>query len=508
MRRTEKASLAWAPSDAIFDRETARQRCPDHRSLTLRGGEGEEGHSHSIVRGSNCSGDRSTKNYSASTKSIRRRSSGGCNARGRLLSSGGRSLWGIAQEADELSQSNFVTGVFADVRAGASAAALATEKEGGTRKPWKAVEVTAAAYGEASLYNRKSTGSVPACTIVTNRSSLDLTSSELMDPRTEENYEAEQEDPVSCNDDTATGDTILWLSQTLPSPRSESVPPKRNNLPGSGDALASAEGVSTEMAHKLAAQHIACAPLAAVSALFPDWEENVRFIFRQNIAELRKALKCINATLSEDKAAVAAAMEVKVQGACREDGLIEEKPEDSGLGKSNAKAEALLFFESVILEALELRASGRLLTTPPADNGEESVNNPDVALVSRRPNDKSDSGNLANGTERVTIERDRVEEEGGIKIDGGDTYHDVWDNRGDFCSAGEGSDEKVAGTATGGGVCSNAPDELVTVQVGSAKSSSHLGKSSNHSNLEGEHCSRDKGGTNTYIYRRKGKKSR
>ncbi|CAM9750300.1 unnamed protein product, partial [Scytosiphon promiscuus] len=63
-----------------------------------------------------------------------------------------RTLWGIAQGADELSQSNFVTGVFADIRAKHTATAA---ERGGRHGTPKRVVVTAAAYGDASLYNRR-----------------------------------------------------------------------------------------------------------------------------------------------------------------------------------------------------------------------------------------------------------------------------------------------------------------------------------------------------------------
>lgn len=321
-----------------------------------------------------------------SPKLTRRRSSGGgCSGvRGRVSSSKGRTLWGIAQEAEELSQSKFLTGVFADVRAETEA----TTARGHGRQRSRAATVTAAAYDEVSRYNRRSTRSAAA----DDSLSASLTNPAAIESCPEsppEIYDAEKRISGSAgavgsgagkrrrgndkpgvegvslfgNDDNATDEAISLLSQTLSDQRARApltpvAPSAEAEIPGM------ASGSEVE---KVVARHIALAPLAAVSRLFPEWEENVRFVFGQSAAELRDALESIDAALSEEEAAAATAA---AAGDARSLGRKERRETETGeegvedaAARRSGKAEALLFFEGVILEALELKTSDESPTT-------------------------------------------------------------------------------------------------------------------------------------------------
>eukprot|EP00903_Cladosiphon_okamuranus_P010440 g9876.t1 len=348
-----------------------------------------------------------------------------------------RTFWGIAQDADELSQSNFVTGVFADIRAECAATAAG-------EKPMPKVGTAAAApYGDASLYRRvrparpasrsaeagakataasvptpnlgsglggtRARGTATAAVCDGNGSSA-AGVGETRAPGGERSDldDGEGGDSDGAESVDAVDGAILLLSQTLSAgrqPRPSSavrVPPQRPKLsaldtPRSDGAASASEDVRKDdegkeeggeevEAARVAARHIAHAPVDAISRLFPKWKENVRFVFRQGTEELRKALKSVDAALSEEEAAVAGAANAS---AGREDALggdsgrrggspvargSKKHPGCSGGGK----AEALLFFQGVILEALDLKgpaAPSQHGSPPPRRHGEGDDDN-------------------------------------------------------------------------------------------------------------------------------------
>ncbi|CAB1097155.1 unnamed protein product [Ectocarpus sp. CCAP 1310/34] len=275
---------------------------------------------------------------------IRRRSGGGANGNGQRSTPGGdgsrarrgRTLWAIAQGADELSQSDFVTGVFADIRANSTGGVGGGA--GGkphAAKPGRRAAVTAAAYGDARLYNRRVVSSAAASpsalssTLCSDQGDTDEGMGGGRPGKSEREQSASQLNPSDENGgsggdgDDAVDDVIQLLSQTL----------SQASVSGGGGGTASAQNggqenggkkqeEEEEEAERFAARHIARAPVSSLSGLFPNWKENVGFVFRQGAAELQEALQGIVTALSEE----------------------EEK-----------EAEALVFFEGVILEALEAR---------------------------------------------------------------------------------------------------------------------------------------------------------
>ncbi|CAN0405719.1 unnamed protein product, partial [Hapterophycus canaliculatus] len=294
---------------------------------------------------------------------IRRRSSGGgggiyggvlgdngqspapAGGRGRGTGKSKRTLWGIAQGADELSQSNFVTGVFADIRAKHTAAAadrrrreVAADERSrrhGTRRG--RVFVTAAAYGDASLYNRRSgsagtaTGAgaagsadmdVAAHDAATGGTAATADDDDGIDERRRQEYASpvasDADEPNDFDDDengggasgadsdddnasAAMDGAILLLSQTLSASSAAARMAQRREpcaAPGKEQGDEAAEG-----ARVAAERHIGRAPAAALSGLFPRWKENIRFVFRQGAPDLREALGGIVAALSKEGAA-------------------------------------------------------------------------------------------------------------------------------------------------------------------------------------------------------------
>ncbi|CAM9395583.1 unnamed protein product [Ectocarpus sp. 6 AP-2014] len=267
---------------------------------------------------------------------IRRRSSGGANDNGPRSTPGGdgsrvrrgRTLWAIAQGADELSQSNFVTGVFADIKANSigSVGGGAGGKPHAA-KPGRRAAVTAAAYGDARLYNRRVGSSAAASvsalssTLCSNQGDIDAAtrSADAADTdkgmggrrpgKSEREQSVSQLNPSDENGDgggdDAFDDAIQLLSQTL----------SQASVSGRGGTASAQDGVQEnsgkkqeEEAERSAARHMARAPVSSLSGLFPNWKENVSFVFRQGAAELRLALQGIVAALSEEeeKAATAA----------------------------------------------------------------------------------------------------------------------------------------------------------------------------------------------------------
>lgn len=322
----------------------------------------------------------------AATLTRRRSSCGSYGGRKGGRPSGGRTFWGIAQEADELSQSNFVTGVFADIKAEAAS------RRRDTRESRTSTVSVAAAYGDASMYRRRSPRSsagvaAPAstpgadddrCVVVMSPSpklgrgrgsstaTVEAGGDECrlgneMDGK-DGNVPSVFSSPASSSRvaeeggaledaDKAAGDAVLLLSQTL----------SGQHPTATGDAEVAAVRAVSAKEERAAACHIARAPVEAVASVFPDWEENVLFVFRQSAPELRHALRSISTALSEEEAAGATLQE----GACTGGGVLEVP------ARRSAKAEALLFFEGVILEALELRASEESAAMPPVTNDDE-----------------------------------------------------------------------------------------------------------------------------------------
>lgn len=316
---------------------------------------------------------------------LRRRSSGGD---GRLSSSGGKTLWGIAQNAEELSQSHFVTGVFADVRAEAEKARSSGLREGSDALGARTATVTASAYGDPSLYNRRTSGAGPRDTDTGGSGSADSDYTEVqgvsgsvgarnansgfdaeggMRRCGNDDRGAERDSAFSGETETAADEAILWLTQTLSgqcevSSRSQIEDSRAGSgISSSGvdaDACA-AECAVFEDAEKIAARHIARAPVAAVSRFFPDWEENVRFVFQQGAPELRDALESISAALTKEeetkvaRAAGGNVMDGEGVGRLRVDS---DEVVSMAERERTGKAEALLFFEGIILEALELKS--------------------------------------------------------------------------------------------------------------------------------------------------------
>lgn len=322
----------------------------------------------------------------AATLTRRRSSCGRYGGRKGGASSGGRTFWGIAQEADELSQSNFVTGVFADIKA------KAAPRRRDTRESRTSTASVAAAYGDASMYRRRSPRSsagvaAPASTpgadddrcVVVMLPSPKLgrgrgSSTAAVEAGCDEsrlgnemdgkdgNVPSVSSSPASSSHvaeengalkdaDNAAGDAVLLLSQTL----------SGQHPTATSDAEVTAVRAASTEEERVTACHIARAPVEAVASVFPDWEENVRFVFRQSAPELRHALLSIGTALSEEGAAGA----ILQDGACTGGGVLEIP------ARRTAKAEALMFFEGVILEALELRASEESAARSPVTNDDE-----------------------------------------------------------------------------------------------------------------------------------------
>ena len=363
----------------------------------------------------------------------RRRSSGGRgvsfrDGRGRLSSSsyGRKSLWDIALDADVLSQSSFVTGVFADVKAGEEATAAKEDARARkllegccTKRGAQTANVTASAYGDASLYNRRPAEAGASMDGSSRCPTSEDIDTQRRDPGTDSGAAcgkrrqcpgpwstrgnddgiAEQDGAFGGRDTTA-DEAILLLTQTLSQRADSRQPGREEGVPPffSEEAVlaptpvAAAKANVVEEQEKIAARHIARAPVTAVSRLFPDWEENVRFVFRQGEDELRNALESINAALSEEEAAIATTAfgkNTSFGGECLEnDGTSLEGGQADESGRTG-KAEALLFFEGVILEALELRISGRAAES---EQGVRLGSEGDVVEVRDVPSDAIERG--------------------------------------------------------------------------------------------------------------------
>lgn len=312
-----------------------------------------------------------------------------------------------------------------------------------TKETATVVEVTAAAYGDASLYNRKparrATISAPSSSLPVaaggrgrgrhlestpfNRglrtwgAAVDAAAFErdavIGERLPGENEAGAEGDGPSRDRNDAADDAILLLSQTQSTnqrPLSRATDGNLSPLtaPGAAVAMAVAGGADRaafasglgvgfaeeEAAEAAAARHIARAPLAEVSAFFPDWEENVRFVFRQDEAELRDALRSINAALSaEEEGAVAgeragagvgvgAAVSVGAGPPPPEGGVHDENVPLVGnrsrrrSGSSSSKAKALIFFEGVVVEALKRTESdGSPATRPVIDRDDRNDDN-------------------------------------------------------------------------------------------------------------------------------------
>lgn len=308
---------------------------------------------------------------------LRRRSSGGGDGHGRRLSSlGGNTLWSIAQNADELSQSRFVTGVFADVRAGAEKARTRGLREGSSALGSRTATVTASAYGDPSLYNRRTSGAGPrdtgdpgsaiadtevqgASVSVGGREANSGFGAEGGERRCgNDDRVAERDSTFSSGTETAADEAILLLTQTLSGQSAISPRPQIEDS-GAGADVCAAERAAFEDVERIAAQHIARAPVAAVSRFFPDWEENVRFVFQQGAPELRDALESISAALAKEeetevsRAAAGTAIHGEGVGRLGVDG---DEVSSMAWRERTGKVEALLFFEGIILEALELKS--------------------------------------------------------------------------------------------------------------------------------------------------------
>lgn len=287
-----------------------------------------------------------------------------------------RTLWNIAQEADELSQSNFVTGVFADVlRSTPVATPSELGHKGGrgrhlssTAKATAAV-VTAAAYGDASMYNARRSKA--------DRKNDAHTSTAVAARRTVEGGRNGREEQETSNtpldnregDDgvaSTTEDCIRWLSQALPEKHPRSTGEKL-------DPDAAAEVIAVEKGARMAARQIAGAPSAALASVFPAWEENVRFVFEQDAASLREALRNVRSALVAEEANPFYVGHARLRG---EDGIDRQggdektghealgegavgtrirRPEGSHSNMDSEQALSLRFFEGVITEALEFR---------------------------------------------------------------------------------------------------------------------------------------------------------
>ena len=427
-------------------------------------------------------GDSDDPGAGAGSRLIRRRTSGlvSCGGAGRFSPYGGRSLWAVAQDAGDLSQSKFYTGVFADFRAdrgsgddgGGSGDGEVAAKGAAT-----VTEVTAAAYGDPSLYNRRparrsTIGATPASSLVANadvgrirhpescwpirdggqgRTVVDVAGERedvVGERRWGENEAGAEEDDASRDRDAKGGgvphdrdeavdDVILLLSQT----RSSQLPCSRatgGNLSPLSTTAAVARAVpvrglratfSHEELEAVTARHIARAPLAEVSAFFPDWEENVRFVFQQGEAELREALRSITAALSKEDDAVAgdgvgvgvetgigAGLGTSSGGGVREEdvALARSRSRRSG-GSGSGKAKALRFFEGVVVEALKWTGSDQSPATRPVITHGDVVNKGDGGNDDADAEDESsDGGGVdADDADEVCEKPSRSDDSGG-----------------------------------------------------------------------------------------------
>lgn len=290
-----------------------------------------------------------------------------------------RTLWSIAQQADELSQSNFVTGVFADVfcssatgtsspplpsRAdtvisGAGGAMATPRRDGGPVKTSASI-VTAAAYGDPSMFNsrrapKKDENVVATGTATSTAAGLRTTCALGGTEVGSENADGDngdsggnaddQRDQQDDNDDIvgvdgldsdrangdgsngdggggedddaddgsgvsgsvasdppAADDAVRWLSQVLSA--NDAVKPSNQNYNHvtSGSTSRSTESAPapaevSEAAERMAERQIADAPRSALAQFFPDWEENIRFVCRQSVTDLEDALRSLREAL-------------------------------------------------------------------------------------------------------------------------------------------------------------------------------------------------------------------
>ncbi|CAM9496972.1 unnamed protein product, partial [Sphacelaria rigidula] len=309
-----------------------------------------------------------------------------------------RTLWSIAQQADELSQSNFVTGVFADVFSdtvisGAGGAMATPRRDGGPVKTSASI-VTAAAYGDPSMFNsrrapKKDENVVATGTATSTAAGLrttcalggtevgsenadgdngdsggnaddqrdqqddndDIVGVDGLDSDRANGYGSNGDGGGGEDDDADDDDAVRWLSQVLSA--NDAVKPSNQNYNHvtSGSTSRSTESAPapaevSEAAERMAERQIADAPRSALAQFFPDWEENIRFVCRQSVTDLEDALRSLREALNGKEEEE------------EKDGCLDAPTRHFAVGggwhgrRKSSKARALRFFEKVIVETL------------------------------------------------------------------------------------------------------------------------------------------------------------